>query len=310
MTEPRSMETASRTWPPASPLAPVAFLRLPSISYRPAAYRWQPSVAAGVVCMLLLCWQVWYRHTDDVLSLLTLGATPTLRGPPPACSMAWPSAQSPALVVGLPKTGTSSIRAFFECGGFSVSHWTCGLINGTRGARRMPFMGRTERLQFCGNCVRENLRRARPALLGCGDYAVYSQLDHISTPDACFLPQVSALDALTKHFPNATLILNVRSPAHWLRSIKSWYRGDSMAVRIANCNLPGLLSGSDGDLMAWYVQHIRRVRHFATTRPCNRLVEVNIEDESAGSTMHEAFPFVTASCWGRVNVNRNRRDRS
>ena len=77
-----------------------------------------------------------------------------------------------------------------------------------------------------------------------------------------------------------------------------------MAERLSSCNLPGLASGSDGDLMAWYVQHVHRVRRFAAARPCHRLVEVDIENETAASTMHAAFPSIRAECWGQFNARR------
>ena len=261
--------------------------------------RWYPGLAAGCASALLLLWNLRHSHKDDVVSLLSeaLAESESVaksRSARCATHYAPPNPQQPALVLGLPKSGTSSIRSFFSCGGHNVSHWTCG---------RQPGLLFGSRAVFCADCVRENLRRRQPALDGCGGFDVYSQLDHIHPPDACFFPQVSALEALSQDYSSATLILNVRPVNRWLRSIKSWYRHGSMAERMASCDLPGLMSGSDGDLKAWYVQHIRRVRRFAAARPCHRLVEVHIENKSAASIMHNAFPSISASCWGHFNSN-------
>ena len=114
--------------------------------------------------------------------------------------------QSKVFVIGLPKTGTTSLHAFFKCGGLSSSHWRCG--------------GQTR----CGECIKSNIQRGRPPVQGCGDFDVYAQMDvNADGNHPCYFPQIDALDVLYTHYPTATYIFNTRPFEHWNRSIHRWH---------------------------------------------------------------------------------------
>jgi hypothetical protein len=76
----------------------------------------------------------------------------------------------PVFVVGLPKVGTSSIHAMFECNGIKSSHYCCCGSNRTH--THCNDGGRT-----FAECMRKNIKQKRPILEGCGDYNVYAQMD-------------------------------------------------------------------------------------------------------------------------------------
>lgn len=58
----------------------------------------------------------------------------------------WPN---PIIVVGLPKTGTTSITRYFQCGGIErVSHWRC------------------KDMEYCGPMIQDNVRAGRAPCTG------------------------------------------------------------------------------------------------------------------------------------------------
>lgn len=207
-----------------------------------------------------------------------------------AAPIIFPTPTSPVLVVGLPKTGTGTLKGYFKCGGLATSHWKCG-----------------ERWH-CGICVRNNVKNHRDPLMGCGNWSVYSQLD-VENPKRhlCYFPQVEALDALSAAYPNSTLLLNTRPAAKWLSSAKRWNRMDK---RISKCNVSGLKGNgrdNDDDMMAWFDQHIARVRNFARSHPYHRFVEIDIETADASAILEGAFGISAKKCWGHVHETSKRR---
>ena len=206
----------------------------------------------------------------------------------------------PVVVLGFPKTGTTSLQAYFRCGGLDTSHYKCGDHG------------------MCGECIKSALDAGQPPLRSCGDYQAWAQLDFAGNPgdalpglnprdDACYFPQVEALDAIHAEHPTATFVLNRRStPDAWLESVDEW---NDLRQRLADCDITGLPEGvgepgdeGDARLRAFVESHERRVREFVAAHPSHRLVEVVIDDPGAGDALETAFG-ISARCWGRENVN-------
>ena len=197
----------------------------------------------------------------------------------------------PVINLGLPKSGSTSLRDFFSCGNLTASHFKC---NGAP----------------CGMCVDQNLQAGRPALHGCGDYHVWAQLDWapiglpIKKKKQCFFPQLSALKELHEQYPEATFVLPTRPPRHWIASVDNWQHADyRMREVLAACNLPGLPTGrkpSDTELASFYVQHSRTVRTFVANHPSHTLIEFDLEEPGVAQKLALASG-VPATCWGKSN---------
>ena len=188
----------------------------------------------------------------------------------------------PIFVVGLPKSGTGTLRQYFQCGGLKWSHWSCGKVG--------P----------CGQCIKRNIDSGHPALENCGDYDAYTQMD-----SECTFPQVQYLENIYKQFPDATWILNLRPAVHWVSSVTHWHDKD-YRKRFTRCDLPGLPRGvgdADSEMVQFYERQTARVRKFARNHPSIRLVEIQIEEKSAADTMQREFPQIPLHCWGHVNKN-------
>ena len=201
------------------------------------------------------------------------------------------SLRLPIINLGLPKSGSTSIRDFFSCGNLTASHFKC---------HSGP----------CGMCVDQNLQAGRPALHGCGDYHVWAQLDWapiglpIQKKKQCFFPQLSALKELHTQFPEATFVLPTRPPRHWIASVDHWQHADyRMREVLAACNLPGLPSGrapNDSELADFYVQHSRAVRTFVANHPSHTLIEFDLEEPDVAQKLALASG-VPAACWSKSN---------
>mmetsp|Transcript_9434 Transcript_9434/g.16019 ORF Transcript_9434/g.16019 Transcript_9434/m.16019 type:complete len:287 (+) Transcript_9434:31-891(+) len=202
-----------------------------------------------------------------------------------------PLGHLPYIVVGFMKCGTRSLKSFFSCGGLRVAHQHCLRKN------------HTEKV-LCSRCVRDNLAANRPPLYDCGDYDVYTQLDSEFPPNNCYFPQIDALDELSRQFPRATFLLNLRPFEHWYRSLDGWKK--NLRARLANCSLPGMPRNkrklSHNDLKKLLDEQVARVTNFWRTHPQHRLVEIDIESEWASHTLHKAFN-IDATCWGHINKN-------
>ena len=197
----------------------------------------------------------------------------------------------PIINLGLPKSGSTSLRDFFACGKLNASHFKC---------EKGP----------CGMCAHKNIEAGRPPLEGCGNYDVFAQLDWapIGLPipkDApCFFPQLSALKELHKQHPKATFVLPTRPPMHWIASVDGWKHGSyRMRQVLAKCRLPGMPAGrgpDDAELAAFYVRHSREVRKFVEDHPSHKLIEFDLESPHVAKHL-AAETGVPPRCWGMSN---------
>ena len=69
--------------------------------------------------------------------------------------------QPPAINLGLPKMGSTSLQHFFGCAGYGASHWLCG------------------KDQICARCIEASVDDHLPPLEKCGNNGgpIYAQID-------------------------------------------------------------------------------------------------------------------------------------
>lgn len=194
----------------------------------------------------------------------------------------------------MPKSGTSTISKYLECTGFETSHLTCGKGNG-----------------ICGTCIYEKIAAGLSPLCGLNKFSAFTQVD-VTNPNknnnfTCHFPQIEYLDLLHAAYPNATWILNLRPVNNWMRSVNNW---NSLRSRFTDCDFPSIgfprgVGKEDDDFRAFYEGQTARVREFVAQHPTQKLVEVEIESDSAASTMNAAFNNgVDDGCWGHANVGK------
>lgn len=196
----------------------------------------------------------------------------------------------PFINLGMPKMGSTSLKAFFTCGGYNSSHYECGK-------------------EFCANCIKRavSVNNSKSPLSSCGQYDAYVQLD-----DGSFFPQIEYLNEIHDEYPNATFLLTFRGMEGWYRSISHWPpRADVtnpplvMSNRMKRSNITGFPTGAGNDsseFSTWFCNHVTNVRNFIKRHSSHALIEIDIEGDGNGEMLGELFGIQT-SCWGHANKN-------
>ena len=211
-------------------------------------------------------------------------------------------ANTPIIVVGMMKAGTTSIFAYFKCGMrlkdyALLSHYDCNPPKHRKREDVLPRMA-------CGRRMRNNIEvhKVEP-FTGMDQFVLYAEIDGQGNDLGMTLPQWTYLDQIHGQFPNATFVLNLRDPKHWMKSIDKW---KDLRQRFIKIHIPPVLprgvGANDTDLELFYLAQAQRVRDFVADHPTHELVEVSIESPNAGQIMQDSFG-ITKECWGVRNSN-------
>ena len=140
-----------------------------------------------------------------------------------------PRSRPLTLVLGMPRAGTHSLHEFFQCSGWTSTHWIgCGAGNATAQPRPCAYCV-LDWLKTFGN-VPFRTDYEKDFRAQCGEANVHTEFSHINTAmhahtAACLFPQVQHLGLLVSALPGACFILNTRPVEHWLRSVEKWLGG-------------------------------------------------------------------------------------
>ena len=195
-----------------------------------------------------------------------------------------------AIVMGLPKSGTTSIYHYFSCSGFHTTHYCCC---GTR-ATEYPCPGG----KLLSQQLRDNLDAGRPLWYGTGDKVVHAQIDGESPTETYFLPQHHQINEIHESAPNAFWILPLRSAKSWKNSVQKWLDMADRLRAVHQRHYPNM----DFDLESFYDQHTALIRDFCQKHRPNLCVEVTIDDPEAGKILSQRFRNGVPRCWGQHNA--------
>ena len=206
-----------------------------------------------------------------------------------------------ALVVGLPKMGTTSLRNYFHCSGYRTSHQACS--DGPH----------------CGQCVSDFVSQVaklgirQPSAIGdqtklfrkaCGAYDAFTQLDSVTTT-GCVVPQVAHLKSLLVALPTACFVLNTRPVDRWLASVEAHvtphrYANWSMFDRmVRNCPID---AQNGAGLAAWARAHVARSKDLVARSRCGVVVDIEAPVPDVGAALAATINDTHARCWGQANA--------
>ena len=224
--------------------------------------------------------------------------------------------EKPVFVVGLPKSGTTSIHQIFQCSSSSSSSSSSGGGNKTNNFYKSQHYcccgsNRTHTKcddvpggQLMAECMRKNYKSNTSILQGCGNYDVYAQMD-AEFGNSMFLPQRFQLNELHDYAPNSTFILNLRPAKDWVKSVTNWYGLGGRFLNRFNIDYRKI-DDRHQVLEEIYNNHTQFIRDFVRSHPSHGLLEINITSPTAGKILASVFPNLNESCWGLHNKNKKR----
>jgi hypothetical protein len=111
------------------------------------------------------------------------------------------------IILGMPKSGTSSFQILFKKLGYKSYHWCKGE-------------------QYIGKMIENNKKNKKPLLCDFLDTDVITQMDVCIDKNNCYWPQIVDYKQIITENPNSIFILNKRNPEELLSSFKRWNNYD------------------------------------------------------------------------------------
>ena len=209
----------------------------------------------------------------------------------------------PIFVASLPKSGTTSIWQYFQCGGWAAAHQWTKIRNESSSDPHH---------QLIGKCIYDNLHKhRRPPFEECGGQAVYTDTGfarfHVDEGPSCYYPSISALDDIYHHYPNATIVLTIRDSSSWANSMMQWGNG-TLLQRWKTCGLEHIswpnedaagdvAAATKAAMMQFYDWHTQHIRNFVRTRDMT-YIEAVLESNFTGQYLQDRIGL-PSSCWGK-----------
>ena len=161
------------------------------------------------------------------------------------------------LLLGFPKSGTSSFQKLFTDLGYKSYHWQ-------------------KRLEFIGTMINNNKKNKKPLLNG------FLKTDVITEMNVCydnknnFWPQITDYEQLYYENPDSIFILNKRDPIKILSSFKRWGKYNEKLIKYN----PELLSDpSDQAFIDFVIKHYTNIETFFSTLPNSKFITYDIEND-------------------------------
>ena len=185
-------------------------------------------------------------------------------------------------IVGLPKSGTSTIHKAIDCSGMRSVHWK----SYSQGL-------------FVGPSIKARYDDGEDPLTDWQGFDAITQADYIDDRVSIW-PQMEPemLAAIRRHHPGCRFLLNYRDPEAVVASVMQW--GD-LRYRLSKLGAPGLPPGAaetDNGLLEWIEKHYRQVRARHANDPL--FCEIDIAASDARKRLGD-FIGLPIEWWGVEN---------
>jgi len=172
-----------------------------------------------------------------------------------------------ALVLGMPKCGTTSLHEAFRSAGLESVHWALRAGEDLRADRELRQRGVDAGNRLVARLMQRAASEGLPPLALLPEHVdAVAEMNGLYWADQRagvaegYFPQMSLLEELILHYPFAHFVLNVRDHRRWARSVDGH---NDLRKRLIAADLPGLPRGvgaKDEDLIGWAAGHHERVR--------------------------------------------------
>jgi hypothetical protein len=207
------------------------------------------------------------------------------------------SLPTPIISLNLPKTGTTTLTEYFDCGGLVGAHTF------VKGSIRI------------GDCMLDNYVSDEPPFRGCESNAKGQRIQFyadVGVPEPhCFYSSLhdGGLEHIAKFHPHATIVVLHRKFEDWYESILKWGRGRILGRWTKVCRFAGSHSDDmqclNKDVTCWrsfYNAHTEKIRRFAIDNPSLTYLELEL-DETTSSVL-ESYTGIPSNCFQHCHPKR------
>ena len=168
------------------------------------------------------------------------------------------------ILLGFPKSGTTSFHELFKKLGFKSYHWV-------------------KRNRYIGIIIRNNKLNSLPLLNGFKANECITQMDVCISPERCYWPNITDFKQIYFENKDSVFILNKRNPEKLLQSMKAFKgnHSESMIERMYKYN-PELVSinKTDDGFIDLVKKHYTNVEEFFKSQPESKFIVYDIEKDN------------------------------
>lgn len=160
------------------------------------------------------------------------------------------------ILLGFPKSGTTSFQSLFTELGYNSVHWT-------------------KENDYIGMLIKHNKKLQRPLLYGFKNIDCITQLDVCVSHEESYWPQLVDYEQIYYENKNAIFILNKRDPYKLLSSFKRWGNLDE---RLYNFSPEIIQDKTDEGFIKFVKEHYNKVEFFFKDKSAN-FVSFDIDND-------------------------------
>jgi len=175
------------------------------------------------------------------------------------------------LIIGFPKTGTSSFNKLFTILKFKTYHQIFEKTKPSIGTMiNTNYKNGDRLLNFLDNDINNSNIQ----------HICVTQMDVHTNRHEAFFPQIDHLKQLYEENPNAVFILNKRDPLSLLQSLKKWMKYDERFRQFTPHLFKHIEASTQDDSMLQLIQsHYKNVVTFFENKPKAKFVVFDIEND-------------------------------
>jgi hypothetical protein len=187
------------------------------------------------------------------------------------------------ILLGFPKSGTTSFHKLFIQLGYNSVHWRCD-----KG--------------YVGTLIQKNKQMNVPLLTGLEKYNCITQMDVCISETECYWPQLIDYKQLYYENKDSIIILNKRCPKKLLSSFKRYNQLDK---RLNTYNPELINNKTDNEFIQFIEKHYCHVETFFNSIPEAKFITCDIENDNVIEKLKRYLDVKNISTFPKENVNNN-----
>ena len=189
------------------------------------------------------------------------------------------------ILLGLPKSGTSSFQELFLNLGYNSYHWKKGN-------------------KYIGKMIENNKKNKKPLLCDFLDTDVITQMDICINKNNCYWPQIVDYKQIINENPDAIFILNKRNPEALLSSFKRWKGAYSknLLKRLFTYNSEIISNKTDKGFIEFVNKFYLEIELYFKENPNLKFITYDINDDTV-EKLKKYIDIPKNYTFPKVNVN-------